>query len=147
MNLEFVPAESADIEVIFSMLKELIDTYEDLQSINYEKVLAWCRRQIEKHIDRYTCVLADGKKAGWYCFTPSDDGRMELDNFYILPEFRNRGIGTAVLNRCLAQTDKPIFLYAFLGNTRAIALYSRMGFRIIEYEGTTRCIMQRNPEE
>jgi ribosomal protein S18 acetylase RimI-like enzyme len=147
MNLEFVPAESADIEVIFSMLKELIDAYEDLQSINYEKVLAWCRSQIEKHIDRYTCVLADGEKAGWYNFSPSDDGRMELDNFYILPEYRNRGIGTAVLNRCFAQTDKPIFLYAFIKNTRATALYSRMGFRVIEYEGTTRCIMQRNPEE
>jgi len=38
-------------------------------------------------------------------------------------------------------------LSAFIKNTRAMALYSRMGFRVIEYEGTTRCIMQRNPEE
>jgi len=147
MNLEFIPAEGTDSEIIFGQLKQLIDAYEDLSSINYEKVLAWCRGQIEKHIDRYTCVLADGKKAGWYNFSPSDDGRMELDNFFVLPAYRNRGIGTAVLNRCFAETDKPIFLYAFIKNTRAMALYSRMGFRVIEYEGTTRCIMQRNPEE
>ena len=147
MNLQFVPAEAADVEIIFSLLKELIDTYEDLSSINYEKVLTWCYGQIEKRIDRYTCVLADGKKAGWYCFTLSDDSRMELDNFYILPEYRNRGIGTAVLNRCFAETNKPIFLYAFIKNTRAMALYSRMGFRVIEYEGTTRCIMQREHTE
>ena len=83
MNLQFIPAEAADVEIIFSLLKELIDTYEDLSSINYEKVLAWCHSQIEKHINRYTCILADGKKVGWYCFAPSDDGRMELDNFYI----------------------------------------------------------------
>lgn len=147
MNLQFISAENADIEVIFSQLKQLIDAYEDLQSIHYEKVLAWCHGQIEKHIDRYTCVLADGKKVGWYNFSPSDDGRMELDNFYVLPEYRNQGIGTAVLNRCFAETDKPIFLYCFIKNTRAMALYSRMGFRVIEYEGTTRCIMQRSPEE
>jgi len=147
MNLQFVPAEAADVETIFSLLKELIDTYEDLASINYEKVLAWCHGQIEKHIDQYTCILTDSKKAGWYCFAPSDDDRMELDNFYILPKYRNRGIGTAVLNHCFAETDKPIFLYVFIKNTRAMALYSRMGFRVIEYEGTTRCIMQRDKSE
>ena len=147
MNLSFISAERADIEIILSMLKELVDAYEDLSSINYEKVLAWCRSQIEEHIDRYTCVLADGKKVGWYDFSPSDDGRMELDNFYILPEYRNRGVGTVVLSRCFAETDKPVFLYCFTKNTRAMALYARMGFRVIETIGHTRCIMQRNPEE
>ena len=147
MNLEFTPAENADIEVIFSMLKQLIDAYEDLSSINYEKVLAWCRRQIEENIARYTCILCNGEKAGWYNLSPSDDGRMELDNFYVLPRFRNRGIGTAALEKCIAETDKPVFLYCFTKNTRALALYSRMGFREIEKVGTTRCIMQRNPEE
>lgn len=147
MNLEFIPAESADIEIIFSQLRHLIDAYEDLQSIHYEKVLAWCRNQIAEHIDRYTCVLADGVKVGWYNFSPSDDDRMELDNFYVLPEYRNRGVGSAVLNRCFAGTDKPIFLYCFTKNTRALALYARMGFCVIEHVGTSRCIMQRNPEE
>ena len=147
MNLEFVSAEAADVETIFSLLKELIDTYEDLASINYEKALAWCRRQIEENIGSYTCVLSDGKKAGWYCFAPSDDGRMELDNFYILPEYRGRGIGTAALKKCFDETDLPIFLYCFIKNTRALALYSRMGFREIETIGTTRCIMQRDKSE
>jgi len=147
MQLQFVTAEKEDIETIFSHLKQLIDAYEDLSSINYEKVLAWCRRQIEENIGEYTCILSDGEKAGWYNFSASDDGRMELDNFYVLPEYRSQGIGTAALHRCFAETDKPIFLYCFTQNTRAMALYARMGFRVIEYEGTTRCIMQRNPEE
>jgi len=147
LKLEYTAASFEDIDVIFGMLKQLIDSYEDLESISYKKVLGWCRGQIEKHIDRYTCILANGEKAGWYCFSPSDDGRMELDNFYVLPRFRGRGIGTAVLNRCFAETDKPIFLYAFLKNTRAMSLYTRMGFRVVEYEGTTRCIMQRDKSE
>ncbi len=147
MNLDFIPAESADIESVFSQLKELIDAYEDLSSINYEKVLAWCRRQIEERITEYTCILCDGEKAGWYNLSPSDDGRMELDNFYVLPAFRNRGIGTAALEKCIAETAKPIFLYCFTKNTRAMTLYSRMGFRAIENVGHTRCILQREHME
>lgn len=147
MDLEFVPAEAEDIESIFSQLKELIDAYEDLQSIHYKKVLAWCRGQIRAHIGETTCILADGKRVGWFCLMPSDDGRMELDNFFVLPEYRNLGIGTAALNRCIHQTDKPIFLCVFLKNTRAMALYTRMGFRVIDHKGTTRCILQRDPSE
>lgn len=147
MELHYIPAESADIETIFSQLKALIDAYEDLSSINYEKVLLWCRRQIEENICQYTCILADGEKAGWYRLSASDDGRMELDNFYILPAYRNRGIGTAALNRCFAAIDKPIFLYCFIKNTRAMALYTRMGFRVIETVGHTRCILQRDKSE
>lgn len=146
MNLQFIPAENADIEIIFSMLKELIDAHEDLASISYEKVLLWCRRQIEENIGSYTCILADGEKAGWFFLSPSDDGRMELDNFYVLPDFRGRGIGTAALKHCFARTGKPVFLYCFTQNTRAVNLYSRMGFSVIETVGNTRCIMQRNPE-
>ena len=71
---------------------------------------------------------------------------MELDNFYVLPGYRSRGIGTAALERCFRETDRPVFLYCFTRNTRAMALYSRMGFRVTENVGTTRCIMQRNPE-
>ena len=147
MKIGFVPAERVDCDIIFSQLKELIDAYEDLSSIHYEKVLAWCRRQIEENISQYTCIVADGQKAGWYNLSASDDDRMELDNFYVLPKFRNQGIGSAALERCFASTAKPIFLYCFTKNTRAMSLYSRMGFREIETVGHTRCIMQRNPEE
>lgn len=146
MNLQFVPAGHSDIDVIFSLLKELIDAYEDVQSIQYEKVLAWCRRQIEEHISEYTCILADGAKAGYYLLKPDGD-RMELDNFYVLPNFRNHGIGTAVLKRCITATDKPIYLYCFTRNHRAMALYSRLGFRTTETIRQTRCILQRDPSE
>ena len=46
MKLLFVPAEVADIPVIFSQAKELIDTYEDLDSIDYDRVLSWVKHKI-----------------------------------------------------------------------------------------------------
>ncbi|MBQ3487279.1 MAG: GNAT family N-acetyltransferase, partial [Clostridia bacterium] len=90
-------------------------------------------------IDEYTRVLWDGELAAYYRFVPDGD-RMELDDLYVLPAFRDRGIGTAVLRRCLA-CGKPVFFYVFTQNTRAVALYEREGFRRIETVSPTRCLM------
>ena len=62
MNLRFVKATIEDAEEIFIQAKELIDTYEDLSAIDYEKVLAWVKRKIENHIAEYQCVLSEGEK-------------------------------------------------------------------------------------
>ena len=146
MNLTFAPAEAADMESLFRFSKALIDEYEDLQSIDYEKVLAWVRRKIETQIGTYTCIFRDGRKAGYYRFSPAD-GMMEIDDLYIFPEFRNQGIGTAVIQNCCAETEFPVMLYVFTRNTGAFSLYRRLGFQIAETAGTSRCILVRNPEE
>ena len=146
MVLTYVPAEHSDAGTIFSLSKALIDAYEDTAAIDYEKVLAWVRRKIETNIGTYTCILCDGQKAGYFRLCPAG-GMTELDDLYILPEFRNKGIGTAVLRKCLGEAVLPVMLYVFTKNTGAMALYSRLGFRIQEYVGGTRCIMVRSPGE
>jgi ribosomal protein S18 acetylase RimI-like enzyme len=57
--------------------------------------------------------------------------------------YQNRGIGTEVLRRCIREQLKPLTLCVFTKNTGAIALYSRMGFRVTERISNTRCIMRR----
>ena len=69
---------------------------------------------------------------------------MELDDLYVLPEYRRRGIGTMIIEKCCSESDLPIFLYVFSGNTGAVSLYQRLGFRITESVGGTRYIMQRD---
>ena len=142
MNLTFAPAEMADIEPLFTLSTALIEQYEDLNSINNDEVIAWVRRKIQKKIGEYICIFCDGEKAGYYRFCPAE-GMMELDDLYILPRFQNRGIGTAVIKRCCAETDLPVMLYVFTRNTGACALYRRLGFRVTETVGETRCIMVR----
>ena len=146
MVLTYAPAEKADAAVIFSFCKALIDDYEDTAAIEYEKVLNWVRRKIEDNIRQYTCVYADGEKTGFFRLSDAD-GMAELDDLYILPEFRNRGIGTAIIQKCCAETGLPLMLYVFTKNTGAMALYRRLGFRIRKYVGSTRCIMVRPPQE
>ena len=140
MTLRYTSADAADIPVIFAQAKALIDRYEDIAAIDYEKVLHWVNRKIEANICDYCCVLANGEKAAYYRLC--EDG--ELDDLYVLPPFREQGIGSEILRKCIAEAEKDLYLYVFRGNTRAIGLYERFGFTVREAVGNTRLIMTRN---
>lgn len=147
MNLTFQPAQHDDIEIIYTFTKELIDLYEDKSQIDLSKIMAWTRKKLESQIQEYTCIFADGKKAGYYHFSSFDDHRMELDDLYIFPSYRGCGIGTAVIEKCCAETDQPIVLYVFQKNKRALALYQKLGFKIqcqTSHVSNTRFILQRD---
>ena len=75
MKLLFAPAEAADIPVIFSQAKELIDTYEDLDSIDYDRVLSWVEHKITSLISEYRCVLWDGERCAYYRLC--EDGELD----------------------------------------------------------------------
>ena len=141
MQLSYEPARAEDAPVIFGFAKELIERYETDPDLDLEMALGWTKRKIEKRIGEYTRVLWDGQTVAYFRFVPDGD-RMELDDLYVLPEYRNRGVGTAVLRRCLAQ-GKPIYFSVFTGNTRAVALYEREGFHTAEDVSPTRMIMAR----
>lgn len=142
MELKYERASGADVEAIFALSKALIDQYEDIASIDYDKVLQWVCRKIEAQIGEYQRVLMDGSLAGYVHFHP-DGERMELDDLYILPEYRGQGIGTAVVEKCCAETVKPVYLYVFRRNEGAVRLYQRLGFKIVQEVGGSRYIMQR----
>ena len=139
MMLQFYPAAEGDIPEIFEQTKHLIDTYEDLSSIDYEKVLAWVRRKIAANIGSYHTVKTDGVVCAYYRLC--EDG--EVDDLYVLPLFQNKGIGSVILKRCMEESEKPLYLYVFSRNTRAISFYERHGFSVREIVGKTRMIMER----
>ena len=142
MELTFQRARQEDVDVIFRFNRDLIDRYEDVQSIPYEEVLSWVRQKIEDNIGSYTRIYADGHHAGFYRFIPNGE-KMELDDLYIFSEFQNRGIGTRILEKCCSETSRPVMLYVFSRNTGAWKLYQRMGFKIRETIKNTRYIMVR----
>ena len=141
-TLRFVPATQEDIPVILEQCKALIDRYEDKKLIDYEKVLGWMERKITSNIAQYTCVLTTGEKAAYYCLDQREE-ETELDDLYVLPPFQNQGIGSAIIEKCINVTEKPLMLYVFTGNERAISLYRRYGFMVVQQVSPTRCIMMR----
>lgn len=143
MRLSYSPAQPEDIDQIYLLCKALIQTYEQLDAIDFPRVLRWIRQKIESSIGEYTVLCADGMKAGYYHFYRNKDGLLELDDLYLFPPFQNQGIGTAVIQKCCASTTEPIQLYVFARNTRAVALYERLGFQITETVHQTRYLMKR----
>ncbi|MDD3921247.1 MAG: GNAT family N-acetyltransferase [Eubacteriales bacterium] len=141
-DIQYKPADDTDIEPVFEFSKALIEAYENTEAIDYPKALLWVRKKIETHIREYCCVYLGEKKIGYYYFHQSD-GKMELDDLYILPQYRGMGIGTEILQKCLAETNLPVFLYVFVNNQRAVALYKRLGFRVTEQIKDSRYLMQR----
>lgn len=141
-QLRYAPAREEDIPAIFAQAKAVFDAYEDVEHIPYDRVMDWMRRKIAGHLTEYRRIYHGEELAGYYRFAPAE-GKMELDDLYILPAYRGQGIGSAVLRDCLAATEKPVFLYVFTRNVRARALYERLGFRTVQEVGATRLILER----
>ncbi len=144
MKIEYLPADETDAASILEQSRALIERYEDFSSIDMDAVFAWMERKTEKCIAEYSRILCDGETAGW--IRAHDDGeKLELDDLFILPQFRNRGIGTATLRKYLRESGKPIYFYVFSQNAGALRLYERLGFRVRETVSDTRVIMEQEP--
>lgn len=143
MRMTYKCADLTDVEQLFQFNKRLIDAYETLENIDYEKVLGWVRRKIEKCIEDYTAVFVNDEKVGYYHFYKNQDGEYELDDLYIFSGFRNKGIGSAIIEKCCSSVDGAVVLYVFIKNERAVALYKRLGFAIVEEVNGSRYIMKK----
>lgn len=142
MNIGFEPATVDDAALIFALNQSLIEQYEDLGRVDYPRVLDWVRRNVAAHVGEYSRMLADGSIAGYFRFHPVGE-KMEIDDLHVLPAYRSQGIGTAVIRKCIAETGSPVILYVFIRNTRAVALYERLGFQITQTVWDSRYLMER----
>ena len=141
MDIQYLPAEETDIAPILEQSRALIERYETFADVSREEVFAWMERKTRKRLHEYRRIVCDGETAGW--IRVCDEGeRIELDDLYILPPFRNRGIGTETLQKCLCESEKPVYFYVFTENTGAVRLYERLGFRVTERVSATRAIME-----
>lgn len=140
MDLRYMTATDADIEKIYGFAEELICRYENPGI--FPKVLPWMHNKISANINSYVAVYLDETLAGYYRF--SADGDMyELDDLYIVPQLRGKGIGSCILHKCIKMAQGDIMLYVFNENKRAISLYERFGFSVVQQVSETRSIMVR----
>jgi GNAT superfamily N-acetyltransferase len=78
-------------------------------------------------------ITYDGKPVGTIATIESEDC-IEVGQFFILPEYQNKGIGTYLLKSILDRADrlgKNVTL-RFLKNNPAKSLYVRNSFRIVD---------------
>ena len=82
----------------------------------------------------YDLILIDDKPAG-RIWIGRDDRQIRLLDIALLPEFQNRGAGTALLRRLIEEAEhahKPLRHMVFVLNNDADRFYERLGFVMIE---------------
>jgi ribosomal protein S18 acetylase RimI-like enzyme len=93
----------------------------------------------------YQVVLVDGEPAGrLYVDRRADEIR--IVDISLLPEYRGRGIGSALLGDVLAEADaarKRVSIHVERFN-RALGLYERLGFAQVEDQGVY-LLLERAP--
>ena len=141
MAIGFARADISDADEIYRLCIENVDAYEDVASFDYDKVKDWIKRKINKYISEYIRIYKDKTVCGYYRVC-RDGNEYELDDFYLLEDFRGQGIGTYALNHILNENKAGFFLYVFKRNIPAIRLYEKFGFTVREDLGT-RYIMER----
>jgi GNAT superfamily N-acetyltransferase len=72
-------------------------------------------------------VDGDGRLVG---FALLRDGW--LNHLYMAPDWRGRGVGSALLSRAVAEAASPVDLWTFARNEPALAFYARHGFEVVE---------------
>lgn len=147
MNITYRPATQSDIDEIFRLCKELIDTHEDTNRIPYKKVMHWIHDKITQNIQEYRVILHEENTAGYVHFFRNEKTQWEIDDLHILKPYQRNGIGTYVMKECCAQVNEPVYLYVFTSNTGAYNLYQKLGFKVIQNIHHTRLLMRRDPKE
>lgn len=93
----------------------------------------------------------DGKLMGLLVFTEHPDGRTEIEAIHSLPESWGTGLGAAMLEFALEETNARMGagLWAFEKNARARRFYEKHGFaftgetRISEFDGAVEVRYER----
>ena len=128
-----------DADFLFSLMNNplLLDRLNEVPTTNQdwvEAVLAW-----ENDPDENGYIIwKDEKQIGWFAFNGllSADRVPYLKMAVILPEYQNKGIGTAVLIKLLAIVREKGFrsvkLITNQDNIKAQKCYSKCGFQIVD---------------
>ncbi|MGW3082432.1 GNAT family N-acetyltransferase [Streptomyces sp. NPDC001110] len=121
------PATSEDVEPMAEIRAAAMRP--DLERLGRYDEHRVRQRLRDAYAPEYTTVVeAGGAVAGCVALRPSEDC-FWLEHFYLAPEVRGRGIGTAVLTGLLARTDAegaPVRLNVLQGSA-ARSLYERHG--------------------
>ena len=131
-------ATVADVPVMVEVMRAAFREYQELldpPSAAPSETVETVRRRLE----RGGAVVAesDDKIVGFALYELQSDGLVYFSRLSVLPEFRRRGIGRALVTdierRAVAANARGVRLGARLQLPHLVARYEKMGYRITKY--------------
>ena len=169
MKYELIKSSKQDIDRLIEYKKATIfDHAKNLSNEEIDKINNYVTSEVPKSIYDYCNIIVDNKIAGCLLTTNKDDGKLLdeiyleeeyrnnkivgcllltevddgklLDEIYLEEEYRNKGIGTNIIKNVISNNN-IVYLWVYKNNIKAVELYKRLGFTIID-ETETRYYMK-----
>lgn len=121
------------LETIFEYANANADEDERLKIVNY------VNNKVIGDFNDYKLIVVDSNIVGCLLVNKYEDGYL-LDEIYLEDSYRGLGIGSAIIRNILMD-KKTIYLWVYKDNMRAISLYKKFKFSIID-ETETRYLMK-----
>jgi len=99
--------------------------------------------------DAEYCVIVIDQQPAGRIWVGTDNEQIRLLDIALLPQFQNRGVGTALLQRLMARAKneaKALRHMVFVLNNNADRFYERLGFKQIEEFGAYKHMEWRGNE-
>ncbi len=98
-----------------------------------EQMLFRTREDVRAHIRDFLVAEKDGRVTAACGLSFGPGSLVEIRSLAVLPEYYRQGIGTALVNMCIAQVTMAACERIFV-LTYAIPLFEKLGFRIIDMD-------------
>lgn len=108
------------------------------------KIETFVRNRVPGQIENYKLIKVGNKIVGCLLVVAYEDGVL-IDEIFIEKEFRNQGIGSAIIKDILKQ-NPIVYLWVYKTNKLAQKLYKSLGFKTITTTAT-RQLMQFKTEK
>lgn len=128
-QLENAKAEDTNLLIKYK-LNNIFEYSKDLELEEITKINNYVNSKIPKQINNYKIIKSDNKTIGCLLVEKHLDGVI-LDEIFIEEEHRNNGIGTEIINNILSNYC-IVYLWVYKDNIKAIKLYEKFGFAIID---------------
>ena len=128
---KLVKASKKDITRLIRYKKDIIYMYsKDLAEDERNKIDEYVITSVNEMFKDYYNIIIDDKIIGSILLKDMPQGKL-IDEIYIEKEFRNNGIGTDIIRKML-ENNRNIYLWVYKENKKAISLYNRLGFIIVD---------------
>ncbi len=142
MEYKLSTSSNKDINRLIEYKTRTIYEYaKDLSDEEINRINNYVTSEVPKLINDYCNIIVDNKIVGCLLLTNKEDGKL-LDEIYLEEEYRNKGIGTEIINDILNNND-IVYLWVYKENEKAISLYKKLEFNVIE-ETESRYYMKYN---
>lgn len=130
MKYNLINATNKDTDYIKKSKLYNIFTYaDDLPKDEVMRINNYVDEHIPVEITDYKIIMCNKNKVGCLLVAKKEDGAI-LDEIYLEEEYRNKGIGTDIIKNIL-KINPIVYLWVYKKNIKAISLYKKMKFKII----------------